>query len=86
MPGTLGRRAAHGPLVEDPATVGADLLLDLVRDTRVLTQCVRDHGFVPVQTTSAVLEAPFRHSAPNRSLRVRWNKRRKGELAVTIRV
>ncbi len=80
----LGRRAAHGPHVENPTTVRADLLLDLVRDPRVLTECVRDNGFVPVQPTSAVLEVPFSHSALHGSARVRWNKCRKGEFAVRI--
>ena len=33
----LGGRAAHGSLVENPLAVGADHLLDLVRDPGVLT-------------------------------------------------
>ena len=45
----LGGRAAHGSLVENPLAVGADHLLDLVRDPGVLTQCVCEHCFVLVE-------------------------------------
>ena len=41
--------AAHCALVEDPAAVRADVLLDLVGDPGVLTQRVRDHSFVLVE-------------------------------------
>ena len=44
----LRGRAAHGPLVENPLAVAADLLLDLVGDPGVLAQCVRGHGRVLV--------------------------------------
>jgi len=45
----LRGRAAHGPLVENPLAVAADLLLDLVGDPGVLAQCVRGHGRVLVK-------------------------------------
>jgi hypothetical protein len=44
----LRGRAAHGPLVENPLAVAADLLLDLVGDPGVLAQCVGGHGPVLV--------------------------------------
>ena len=52
----LGGRAAHGSLVENPLAVGADLLLDLVRDPGVLAQCVRDHGLVLVKLACSSAE------------------------------
>ncbi len=52
----LGGRAAHGSLVENPLAVGADLLLDLVRDPSVLPQCVRDHGLVLVKLSCSFAE------------------------------
>jgi hypothetical protein len=45
----LRGRAAERPLVENRATVTADLLLDLVRDPGVLAERMRDHGLVLVQ-------------------------------------
>jgi hypothetical protein len=45
----LRGRAAERPLVENRATVAADLLLDLVRDPGVLAERMRGHGLVLVQ-------------------------------------
>ena len=52
----------------------------------MLTECVRDDGLVPVQSTSAELEVPILHYVPHGSAGGRWNKFRKGELSVTIGV
>ena len=42
----LGCGATHGALVEDPPAVGADVLLDLVRDSGALLERVGDHSSV----------------------------------------
>ena len=39
----LGRGAADGALVQDPLTLGAHVLLDLVRDSCALPERVGDH-------------------------------------------
>ena len=46
--------APHGPLVENRAAVGADLLLDLVRDPGLLAERVRDDGLVLVQLAGSL--------------------------------
>jgi hypothetical protein len=43
-PVELGRGAADGALVQDPLTLRAHVLLDLVRDSRALPERVGDHG------------------------------------------
>ena len=65
---SLGGRAAHGPLVENPVAVGADALLDLVRDPGVLAQRVRDYGLVLVELAGSAF-VPRCHLTPQRTHR-----------------
>ena len=78
----LGGRAAQGSLVENPLAVGADHLLDLVRDPGVLTQCVRDHGLVLVNLACSSAELLGHRSHVSH----RWgqNMSQKGEEMVKI--
>jgi hypothetical protein len=78
----LGGRAAQGSLVENPLAVGADHLLDLVRDPCVLTQCVRDHGLVLVNRACSSAELLGHRSHVSH----RWgqNMNQKGEEMVKI--
>ena len=78
----LGGRAAHGSLVENPLAVGADLLLDLVRDPGVLTQRVRDHGLVLVKLAGSSAELLGHRSHVSRHSGQNMNQ--KGEEMVKI--
>ena len=47
-----GRGATNGALVQDTLTLGAHVLLDLVRDSCALPERVRDHGSMLVRAGS----------------------------------
>jgi hypothetical protein len=76
---SLGCGPAHRALVENRATVGADLLLDLVRDPGVLAERVRDHGLVLVQPAGSLAAVAGCHFTSHVTGWSGVNKIRKGE-------